>query len=74
MAGLEEVSTRAVGPYILQRTLGKGQTGEWRARRGEEEEDFGGGAGGVAEKPISPIMGGAVRCLRVGGGGGGYAI
>jgi len=24
----EEISTRAVGPYLLQRTLGKGQTGE----------------------------------------------
>lgn len=24
----DEISTRAVGPYLLQRTLGKGQTGE----------------------------------------------
>lgn len=27
MAGAEDGSTRAVGPYLLQRTLGKGQTG-----------------------------------------------
>ena len=28
-----EANMRAVGPYLLQRTLGKGQTGEfvWRA-------------------------------------------
>ena len=28
MAASEEGGARAVGPYILQRTLGKGQTGE----------------------------------------------
>lgn len=28
MAGAEDGSTRAVGPYLLQRTLGKGQTGK----------------------------------------------
>ena len=28
MASVEDVTTRAVGPYLLQRTLGKGQTGE----------------------------------------------
>ena len=32
-----EANMRAVGPYLLQRTLGKGQTGEleWRAVRGK---------------------------------------
>ena len=35
MAGSEEGGARAVGPYILQRTLGKGQTGE---NLGEEPE------------------------------------
>ena len=32
---VEDVQTRAVGPYLLQRTLGKGQTGEkWREEGG----------------------------------------
>ena len=33
MAVLEDTHTKAVGPYLLQRTLGKGQTGECECER-----------------------------------------
>ena len=39
MAGSEDGGTRAVGPYLLQRTLGKGQTGGLVAALGERERE-----------------------------------
>ena len=32
VASVEDVPTRAVGPYLIQRTLGKGQTGKEEGR------------------------------------------
>ena len=57
MAGAEDVTAKAVGPFLLQRTLGKGQTGKSDGERGREGEggrgrgrEGGGGRGRVRER------------------------
>ncbi len=52
-SSVEEVPTRAVGPYLMQRTLGKGQTGTGR------EGGEGGGVGCPGRR------GGSAVCLFV---------